>query len=108
MVAFSFAIFVRLDYLFARKSVIFRKVRDYWALLFFVDLPAMLAFAFLLVYAAVTHFVGAESNKNVLAGAVVMQMLIADTLYVVIVTNCHHWLLANRLCDGVTEVGDPE
>lgn len=99
----SFLMFTRLDYVFARDSKVFKKTREYWAYCLFVDAPATIAFIILLVYLLVIHKVGTMTNLDIISGAVVMQMLIADTLYLVIASNFHLWLLANRLSKGCNQ-----
>lgn len=96
----SFLIFTLLDFSFARDSKVFKKIREYWALCLFVDGPATIAFIVLLIYMLLLHFSGRIVSVDVISGAVAMQMLIADTLYLVVASNFHHWLLANRLSKG--------
>jgi hypothetical protein len=70
--------------------------------LLFVDGPATIAFVFLLVYLVITSFGNHTVEKHVMAGAVVMQMLIADTLFLLVASNVHHVLLA-KLCREVNQ-----
>lgn len=102
LLTLSFLIFTRLDYVFARDSRLFKKTREYRDYSIFVDGPASIAFIILLAY---FFFIQPfrTLNVDIVSGAVVMQMLIADTLYLVIASNFHNWLLANRLsrdCQG--------
>lgn len=96
----SFVIFTRLDYVFARDSKVFRKTREYWAYCLFIDAPATVAFLVLILYLLLIYSFGPPLNLDVISGAIAMQMLITDTLYLVIASNFHLWLLANRLSAG--------
>jgi hypothetical protein len=95
----TFLIFAILDYAFAIKSRKYRKMRQYWTLLVFVDGPAATAFFLLLLYSLV-----ASTNENshaIISGATVMQMILANLLYLMIDSNWHNWL-RTKLCVGVT------
>lgn len=99
-VIISFGIFTWLDFRFATSAKRFTKIREYWTLLFFVDAPATAAFFFLLLLYVTTGYFGRTLNLDIFAGAVVMQILIADTLFLVVASNLHNHILM-RLCRGV-------
>src|SRR5262249_31803742 len=92
----SFLIFLLLDFAFAFLSTDFRKTRSYWILCALVDGPAMFAFLILRGYLDVAP----TANTEIMSGAVVMQMLIADFLYLLVASNVPAWLLANHLSKG--------
>lgn len=100
-IAFSFQIFALLDAFFAHGVRDFQKTREYMELLFFVDGPAALAFFFLFAYSSIGSISGnTPINKEVLSGAVVMQMLLANVLFVIVVSNWHWWMFC-RFCHNV-------
>jgi hypothetical protein len=92
----SFVTFVMLDFLFAFLSQDFRKTRAYWILCVLVDGPPVFAF---LIFRLYLDFSPA-ANTEIMSGAVVMQMLIADFLYLLVAGNFPAWLLANHLSQG--------
>lgn len=97
----SFLIFAGLDFVFSRRSKSYPKqTRKYWFLGVFVDGPATIAFMIVLVYFIVVLWSGRIPSTEIVSGAVVMQMLIADTLYLLVASNFHLWLLANHLSKG--------
>jgi hypothetical protein len=98
----SFLIFAVLDLWFARKSKAYNKVREYWCLGLFVDGPATLAFMLVLVYLIVLTSSGRTVSTDIISGAIVMQMLIADILYLLVASNFHHWFVANHLSKGTS------
>ena len=89
----SFGSFMGLDAYFAYYVKVYAKVREYWAVMLFVDLPTVIAFGIVVIYEWLTSRFGEPVDKGVLAGAVVMQMLIADTLFLIIGSNVHYWCL---------------
>ncbi len=92
----SFLIFLILDVIFAYISTDFRKTRAYWVLCLFVDGPAVIAFVILLLYLTIAP----TPSTDIMSGAVVMQMLVADTLYLFVASNVPLWFLANHLSKG--------
>jgi hypothetical protein len=104
MIVISFIMFSGLDLFFSNRSISRRKTREYWELLFFVDAPATVAFVIL----SLLYVVGKHYQQNVIpfelfSGAIIMQMLIADVLFLLVQTNLHHVALTNSLVRNVTE-----
>ena len=107
-VAISFSLFAYVDYKFAYHVTDFRKTREYMELLFFVDGPAAAAFILLLLYAFGGSVFGVNAfATDVFVGAVVMQMLLADILFVVVYSNWHWSTFCRRLAHNVGRDSEP-
>jgi hypothetical protein len=92
----SFIMFSGLDLFFSNQTKSRRKTREYWELLFFVDAPATVAFVILsFLYVFGKHYQQHVIPFEIFSGAIIMQMLIADVLFLLVQTNLHHVALTN-------------
>ncbi len=88
----GFVFFTLLDLFAAHGLRSYRSTREYWALGSFCDGPAAFAFAMLLVYAGLFFLqTGKVPSEQTIGGAIVMQMIIADVVYLGVATNLMFW-----------------
>lgn len=101
----AFLIFTILDFMAAHLSRGFRLARMYWGLSLLCDGPAAVGFLLLLVYIGVFSLrSGAPPPIETIGGAVAMQLMIANAIYIGIATNFFFMLYKKFACDGVEKL----
>ncbi len=99
---FAFLIFTILDFLAMYKSCGWKLARSYWGLTLFCDGPAAVAFLLVLAYISIYSWQsGSYPRVETIGGAVAMQLMIANTIYLIIATNLFFLLYKKYACAGV-------
>jgi hypothetical protein len=100
----SFVIFCGLDYQYATGHKAFKKSREYTFLLFFVDAPAAAAFGIMLFYSSAVDLLTERTvSEQLLGGAIVFQMLLANLIFLLVQGNVINNLFATKVCENIRE-----
>ena len=99
---------MRLDFVTMHKGTKRDVCKTYWALFAFCDGPAAFSFVLLNIYLGFYLWrspgITAEIiPTSIIGGAVAMQLMIADAIYLIIASNLCFWLYKNYACKNLTE-----